>query len=303
MEAEEGSRRLWVETLAGEGDIPAWVASSLELPGLALKLPSAVAHLCAHGVFGTVAVPDFTSTSGDGWSMGWQGTHGGPRVGPTRRGFEVAEEAALAARKGRGRSLMDPDFAYTVANEIRSLCRHLGDAVPDATHALLADVQQHIDSLRRMRSACPDTGTHPRGRAYNVFTLLNCFWLCGLLKNDAKLSEAVELAICISFPKVMAEQALRFVRGDRPAMAAPSASTICRTRGRIDVAWMLTWRRRRLEWLQGGGLSIYPQVDSSPQGGAGLRNCCTRNREEKQSNPSAQGLSAINGMARVACGG
>ena len=41
-----------------------------------------------------------------------------------------------------------------------------------------------------------------------------------------------------------------------------------RMRGRIDVPWMLTFRKMLNELFQAGtGILIYPMVDSSPQGG------------------------------------
>ena len=47
----------------------------------------------------------------------------------------------------------------------------------------------------------------------------------------------------------------------------PSQSTLCRLRGRIDVAYMLVTRILIKTCLEGRGLVMYPVVDSSPQGG------------------------------------
>ena len=48
---------------------------------------------------------------------------------------------------------------------------------------------------------------------------------------------------------------------------APSAPTMCRTRARVDVAYMLHMRKRVEEMFNDGGAVIFAMADKSPQGG------------------------------------
>ena len=50
-------------------------------------------------------------------------------------------------------------------------------------------------------------------------------------------------------------------------MRLPSKASLSRMRGRVDVAWMLKFRSLLQYMMDNGGVTIYPMVDPSPQGG------------------------------------
>jgi len=106
-----------------------------------------------------------------------------------------------------------------------------------------------------------------RSRAYDVSYLTRCFFLCDALSNAAALKDVLINAARVLLPLKAAEILQRSLDGDERA-PVPSASTISRLRGRIDMAWAMVWRSRIREWLcQGVDPVVYPGTDSSPQGG------------------------------------
>jgi hypothetical protein len=106
-----------------------------------------------------------------------------------------------------------------------------------------------------------------RSRAYSIFYLLRCFVLSQTLASAHSLRTALFNSVRLLVPGAAVADVLETAIGS-DSSAIPSPATISRLRGRIDVAWMMSWRHRIQDWLDSPqGLLVYLGTDSSPQGG------------------------------------
>ena len=160
----------------------------------------------------------------------------------------------------------DPDIAEAFTDENRKLfcIVRIADPAFDLAqmHLQMTAFHRFIDELRDHLNL--HTTGKGRTTAYKISYLTRCFFPCDTLPNAASLKKALYWASRVILPPTAAYVIQRSLDAERSAV--PSPSTISRLRGRIDVAWMMVWRKRLKEWLA-HGLVVYPGTDSSPQGG------------------------------------
>ena len=151
--------------------------------------------------------------------------------------------------------------------------RNSAMSVPSAAN-LLDSASSWIDRLRRSSDDLQLMSTSasglssgqrlPKGSAYGIIYMLNCFLLCSLLHQDSDLTEALVNASRILLPSNVAQRVVERLL-DR-SLPTPSKSCISKKRTTIDVAYMLLMREQ-IDKFVDENVCTYLQVDSSPQGG------------------------------------
>ena len=211
------------------------------------------------------------------WSIGWE-----------NRRMASKLPAIAALRDGFFENMfdgVDPDFIFqhkvmsapsqrklvstgqAVVNELMKLAKKHQQAMSWQQLDCLNEFHDMITSLQ----VCCDEADHREDmstnricRQYPALYLLRCFMLSQSLKNDKELRLVCEQALAIVCPRGHASQYLQQVLADQ---SLPSASTISRTRARIDTTWMIVFRQTMARMIAAGGVSIFIAWDASPQGG------------------------------------
>ena len=208
-------------------------------------------------------------------SIGWSTVHhGGSRhLRELRDGFPPLRFQPASLKHMKDHNVTNPRTCSEMLDIIR-------DAVDPLIHSALRngdDLQERVQNMHSGLSSlqffCDEARVHefdmhaPSSKcSYSILTLINAFWACQYLKSDHKLRESCIWMLKLTLPKSVATHYCQKLQGSPEPMRLPSASTITRTRGRIDVAWMIIFRKLLHFMLSNGGVSIYPMVDSSPQG-------------------------------------
>lgn len=214
------------------------------------------------------------------WSVGWSrgrrlhgrsdGYHG--VLHKLKLGFG-APRFAPPSEERIARSFLEPDtceeFLVALRASVAAALPRYG--VDEALRERFQDLHDWASALQVLsdRLRLPDGRTQAEsfGHRYNIVTLVNAFWACGHLKADATLLEASCWILRTCLPPVVADSLVqRFQKEESPTIL-PSKSLISKLRGRVDVAWMLTFRAELARMISDHGVCIFPFVDSSPQGG------------------------------------
>ena len=142
------------------------------------------------------------------------------------------------------------------------------------THHAISSLQMLVDDIEQFDIDCGIEGTLMNNEKYPIMKLLEAFHACGVLKNDTKFKEAAAAALRAALPKQISGPFLRRLLHQDNRM--PSATTISRLRGRVDVALMILTRKLLQSTIDigDGGFVLYPMVDSSPQGGRDYEMVC-----------------------------
>jgi hypothetical protein len=294
------------ETLAAAGDDVRHRFQDVAPKPDFIRLPTPFAVLCLKGHWDSFCVCEMGGRQGarGGWHVGRFHTLGGQRVprfgeaaaapapaeaqgqaggaghngnaqaqaalAPAPRAFASpqwsadAEQAAQVAEF----NFYEPEVGDAFCNEVQVAAARLHELDPQRS---LADLFLYmsafvgfVDELRGFLAT--QAAGKTRSRAYNVTYLVRCFFLCDALSNAGDLKEVLYNAARVLLP-LKAATVLQKSLDSRQA-PIPSASTISRLRGRVDIAWAMIWRRRVGEWLQQPvGPVVYPATDASPQGG------------------------------------
>ena len=133
-------------------------------------------------------------------------------------------------------------------------------------HDVMACVQAKTDEL-----SCRDVDDFAlrcRSEKYSTLQLVHAFCLAQELKADSHLRTACLWALRLTLPPALAEEYIEKLISTSE-IRLPSAATMSRTRGRVDAAWILTFRETVRELLA-KGLVSYLTWDASPQGGKEL---------------------------------
>ena len=148
-----------------------------------------------------------------------------------------------------------------------------GDQLEDTHHAI-SSLQMLVDDIEQFDIDCGIEGTLMNNEKYPIMKLLEAFHACGVLKNDTKFKAAAAAALRAALPKQISGPFLRRLLHQDNRM--PSATTISRLRGRVDVALMILTRKLLQSTIDtgDGGFVLYPMVDSSPQGGRDYEMVC-----------------------------
>ena len=129
---------------------------------------------------------------------------------------------------------------------------------------MLACLQAKVDADRLV---CDRSILTSRRHRYCALQLVYAFWSAQFLKNDATLRAACMWGLRLPLPRPVAEEWIEKLFSETAPTALPSKSTLSRLRGRIDVAWMITFRQQ-LKQLLDEGCASYLLWDASPQGGS-----------------------------------
>ena len=222
-----------MQQLHDHGSIPAWLVNARAPPVTGVRLPKAIALLCGLGHWPTFALCDLSDGLYHGWLLGkllcpW---HELPRA----RWPSVEEDDHATDLLESSVSL-----ATEQIRELAALLRAGADPgglqeVFARTHHIMCSLQAQMDDIIENF----DIARH-KNKAYEIYFLLNCFWLCGLLKADSRLGDSLELSCRILLPKRIADSVLNSVK--ETCISLPSPSTISRLRVKIDVAFMMCMR-------------------------------------------------------------
>ena len=123
-------------------------------------------------------------------------------------------------------------------------------------------VQASLDEARFFHA---QNSNLTRNSKYGIHSLLNHFWLATCLRSDSQLRDVLGYAARVCLPPDAAAEALRFLdAAAEGCMRVPSPATISKARGRVDVAWMLLFRKEVSRKLA-AGLHVYVQCDATWQ--------------------------------------
>ena len=245
-----------------------------------MRIPKAFAAMIANGIMETVAVCEMSAEKrGDvrnpGWSLGWDSKsfRGTPLV-QLQNDFQELSRMTWDHPGNffiRQRESMAVQHLKDLLQSARAAISHIPSREIRDNHTLLhrmenlhnqiAGAQQHVDL-----SHLPSRGILAHAtRKYEVDNLLSAFMAGEFLKSDKQLFDACRWCVQACFPKHMATSIVKTMESD--LVTAPSAPTICRTRARVDVAYILFMRKRVEEMFNDGGAVIFAMADKSPQGG------------------------------------
>ena len=252
------------------------------IPRLMLRLPRAVLYMLREGAGTRVAVPEFPAHFA--LRAGWEAFR--------EESLPDIQEAFIIAEPAINRLLLDKQqadddnivehastFAPTTAAGRLALRKVLQNAASAVNGCDPWDSARREELLQNLLSAAEAiqeaedshmtfsrlhlTGRH--AHRYNVTALLQYFFISGFLHSDSDLCEVIEWCCQVALPKDVSECALAFIRGtEGSAFRVPSAATLSRTRFKVDVAWMLIFRKH-LESL--GEVKVFVQTDATAQAG------------------------------------
>ena len=225
-----------------------------------VRLPLCFAAMVANKTWGSFAVCDMSlsATKGKGgWHLGLRSD--------MRAGFE-AIPWRIDPQELAEFSIQDPDSAEKFLDEIKDVIYNLqlGQAVDlERLHFYMTAFAGYTHELRGLIEF-HRYGKRVQNQAFGLVYLIKCFLLSQSLRSASLLKTALHSAAAILLPK-QASQIMQAAL-DTNSNSVPSASTISKARGRIDVSWMLLWRERIKAFLDEGAV-VYLGTDSSPQGG------------------------------------
>ena len=125
-------------------------------------------------------------------------------------------------------------------------------------HNCMASAQQQLDL-----ASWPGVHLNPK---YDIDTLISPFMGGELLKSDAQLRNACKWCVKACLAKHVADS-IEKVTMDKTTRV-PSATAMCRTGARIDVAYIFWTRQQNDDMFDNhGGAVFYAMADKSPQGG------------------------------------
>ena len=245
-----------------------------------MRIPKAFAAMIANGIMETVAVCEMSvEKRGDvrnpGWSLGWDSkTFRGKPIVHLKNDFQELSKMTWDHPGNffiRQRESMAVQHMKDLLQSARHAISHIPSHEMRDNHTLLhrmenlhnqiAGAQQHVDL-----SHLPSRGILAHAtRKYEVDNLLSAFIAGEFLKSDKQLFDACRWCVHACFPKHMATSIVKSMESEQ--VKAPSAPTMCRTRARVDVAYMLHMRKRVEEMFNDGGAVIFAMADKSPQGG------------------------------------
>lgn len=86
------------------------------------------------------------------------------------------------------------------------------------------------------------------GYKYKAVTMITCFSLSSLLKDDSKLKEGLELALRMAYPAAVAQSLTQMLSTQE--VHVPGVSTISRFRLIIDTGFMAWIRQHGMQWIK-----------------------------------------------------
>ena len=280
--------RLWNCRVIGVGprELASWMRfSGGRIPELVLRLPKPVVYLLADQQWTRAAVPDAVETV-DLVASGWN-----------RRRVVDDAEPALQTFMSLQNSFQDlpahmhiykyiqghavPDAGQAVTENILGILQTVGAGILQPMHGegsqktVLADLLSAAQALQKhaldKRVFVHEAGSLQKFRKYAAVRLVEFFWISGFLQNDRDLKSALRHACGILLPPGAKEETLQFIDGVSESgsyLRIPSAATLSRCRARLDVSWMLLFRKWLTSHLQhqgGAGVSLYVQTDATWQ--------------------------------------
>ena len=257
-----------------------------DAPDIMLRLPTPFARLASKAIWPSVAVIDFQDYHNLArWSVGWtrpralqlvalRGQFEPPMFNPisrdeleTKNIFEVETVATLGFLLRDAATSLIPLVHHNPPEMKRAL---------SYIHYVSSTLQNHEDEQSCFlyeRTSLKSDGTLSTcgvQKAFNISFLINCFWASGLMKSDSNMMELLGHCVRICLPVRLANFCHKLLSGDEVEerkLLLPSASTMSRVRGRLDVAFMLLFQDWLYEALLYTSLHLLVQVDASPQGG------------------------------------
>ena len=259
-----------------------------EIPTLTLRVPKAIALLALHEKWSTLAVPESLHQVNLG--AGWLSKH--VLKTDTLHELRMLQEACTNSESGRFSmsGILEeatPDL-YDIGSrpgrlEFQGLLQEVASFMfqgrpmtDEAKWNLQVKLLSAAQSLQNSELADnlfrQESNFLQKCRKYSAIKLLNFFWIAGALQNDRDLRETLKQACLVSMPSHAAKQAASFIDGtgsDHDKLRVPSAATLSRVRGRLDVAWMLYFREHvvmpKLLCSTGNGVRLYIQTDATWQ--------------------------------------
>ena len=214
--------------------IPDWFAAQPRSTSC-LRLPKGIAVLTGLGHWPSFAVCDLFQGRYRGWHLGHVRTMWDDLPAARWQAAQITNSIVTPTTTSEAadcvRELVSLVHAQAAVGELHDTLRRL--------HEVVSCMQAHVDEASEAFDI--DGITRSRNnRAFNVYFLLNCFWLSGILKNDQSLRDALELSCRIILPKTVASAILdMFNKFTRPI---PHASTVSRLRMKVDTAYMMCTR-------------------------------------------------------------
>lgn len=262
---QEGQLERLLEILQGAGrPLPGWLTQGMaqNLASFIVLLPKPIALLLVRGSWSKFCVCDMSSSLFKGWGSGacpavWR-----------RDQFPDARLPPPAVE-----NIVEPHTASKFTDQLQHIFRCFiegGAADEEASENLLNEMHVIAASLRRHSAAMQaaygsEVAVLRAGQnTYNVSYLLHCFLLGDLLKADASLEDAVRHSCHIVLPTHIKDVVLGML--DDKKRPLPSPATISRLRLKVDVAWMMTVRKKIADMMR-EGIVVNCMADSSPQGG------------------------------------
>jgi hypothetical protein len=168
---------------------------------------------------------------------------------------------------------LDRRFIHQTFECVRDLIRCMDASGTVVPHDVLQHLHDHAlgwqayaDRLAEFEATRLTVQAY--NKKYSIITLIHAFLACGYLKNDGQFRDACQWMLRACLPKDIAEHMVKhLISQEKDRLRLPSKATISRMRGRVDTAWMLTFRSILHNMIMDGGVVMYPMVDSSPQAG------------------------------------
>ena len=283
---DEWRDKIFTERVTGirQADLDFWKGFCQgEAPGIVLKLPKPFTFLVLSGLWKEVGVPDVGYEKTIAIHAGWgsrRSVHAGKfgqalweircsnKFKPVNaEGPENFASFNLHSVEGRAELL-------NLLQTVSSVLQHGRPCEGEAREKLCQDVLAAARSMQKLDDEeihFQHASSHKyckKNSKYKPIKLLEFFWLADLLKQDASLREACDLACKACLPRSQYAEAKLWIQGQESssAMRIPHPSTISRARGRIDCAWMLLFREMLLDRMRSpGGVRVYIQTDATWQ--------------------------------------
>ena len=284
-------RRWFVQALVDDAEVawerrglPPWVSE--QNCQVVIHVPKPLAALISNGLLKDLAVCELSARVRPSlghrgmWAIGWGRGQHWIKMHPHIKDLKMAFDNLIMRRTYDFYS-SPPEWIMRAhqgmpAHSMRQLLASTRDAIAHIPASSREYDQPLQTTLRNLHDVmvCLEhqvdmekTGSNASSRrGHNVSALVNSFMAAHLLKNDGELLNMCCWCARLVLPKLAAADVEQRLRGKNQVV--PSASTIRRTRSKMDVAWMLHMRDVIASFFKNdGGCVVFVMADKSPQGG------------------------------------
>ena len=266
----DAEMRWWQQTCGGKP------------PTILLRTTTSFAFLIRARVWTRIVLPDM-KVKGFSLLAGWEQEARGRRTDADLENdlLEMREQMTQVI-PASVRTMLEGAFTPCPVLASRAGSLMVQDALQDTAQVLLGRSRPAVDSgellqklylaarvvqasLDEQRFFQAENSSLIRNRKYSIHSLLDHFWLANCLHSDSQLREVLGHAVRICLPPAAASEAQRFLNESSEGhMRLPSPSTISRSRGRVDVGFMLLFRELLASKLE-SGVKVYVQCDATWQ--------------------------------------